>query len=283
MVRKKEKAVIVVLLSTVFLCACNPPSQSGQNKQSDSRQAVTDQAQSKEMVFDHPKDQYGLKYWVGNLGGKPVQLPQTIFTVWEYDDSPDTWGGTKEEMAEYKKRPRTYDSIIKSMSFDMRYSDGILREFYYKAPSASREKYEREHNRPDSKWLDISVYSGQRYGAGDMNFYWNNRTEKTQYEHLNYHPTDRKIYGLQEYALENQWRYELMAEDMYVHKNENNDVTTVISCTNGRSQSCEQRFLLLPEFKAKAVVRYTRINLKDWQIIQERVHSVMKTYIINKK
>lgn len=281
MVGRKEKAATFVLLSAVFLCACSQPSQSGQTDQSDSRQKVKEQMPSEEPAFERPKDQYGLKYWIGNLGGKPVKLPPTIFTVWEYDDSPDTWGGTKEEMAEYKKRPRTYNSIIKSMSFDMRYSDGILREFYYKAPPASREQYEREHNRPDSKWLDISVYSGQRYGAGDMSFYWNNRTEKTQYEHLNYHPTNRKIYGLQEYALENQWRYELMAEDMYVHKNENNDVTTVISCTNGRSQRCEQRFLLLPELKAKAVVHYNRINLKDWRLIQQRVSESIQPYIIN--
>jgi len=154
-------------------------------------------------------------------------------------------------------------------------------EQYYKAPQASVEQYETEKNLWNSPWLDISVYSGQRYGAGDMNFYWNNRTEKTQYEHLNYHPTGRKIYGLQEYALENQWRYELMAEDMYVHKNENNNVTTVISCTNGRSQMCEQRFLLLPDFKAKAVVRYSRINLRDWRMIQQRVSESIPPYIIN--
>ncbi|WP_336930203.1 hypothetical protein [Acinetobacter tandoii] len=95
-----------VIFSTIFLCACNPTSQTEQDRKDKlDRQSVTKQMVSEKTTFEHPKDQYGLKYWVGNLGGKAVRLPSTIFTVWEYDDSPDIWGGTKEEMEEYKKTP----------------------------------------------------------------------------------------------------------------------------------------------------------------------------------
>ncbi len=231
MVGRKKKAVMFVLLSTAFLCACSQLGQSGQTSQSDSRQKAT--AQSEEPAFKRPKDQYGLKYWVGNLGGKPVKLPPTIFTVWEYDDSPDIWGGTKEEMAEYKKRPRTYDSVINSMSFDMRFTDGMFLERYYKAPQTSAEQYETEKNLWNSPWLSIQFESGQRYGAGDMNIYWHNIMSRDKDSTISYHPTGKKLYGLQEYKLNNLPVYGIK-KDLYAYEDNQGNIVTIIYCHDDR-------------------------------------------------
>jgi len=281
MVGRKEKAATFVLLSAVFLCACSQPGQSGQTGQSDSSQKVKEQMPSEEPAFERPKDQYGLKYWVGNLGGKPVKLPPTIFTVWEYDDSPDTWGGTKEEMAEYKKRPRTYNSIIKSMSFDMRFTDGMFLERYYKAPQASAEQYETEKNLWNSSWLSIQFESGQRYGAGNMNSYWASFINMPKNSSMAYHPTGKKVYGLQEYKLNNPSIHGIN-KDSYVYLDEKNNVTTVVDCHDDRfGGSCEQRFLLIPDLKARAIVNYKRVHLRDWRLIQQRVSESIQPYIIN--
>lgn len=217
----KEKIVIFMLLSAVFLCACSPAAQPEQSKK--------EEVQPEEPAFERPKDEYGLKYWVGNLGGKPVKLPQTIFTVWEYDDSPDLWGGTQEEMKAYKKRPRTYDSVIATMSFDMRYTDGMLREFYYKAPPISREQYDAEHDRLDSQWLDISINSGRRYAGGDMNIYWNNIMSREKNKTLSYHPTGKEIYGLQEYKLDIPSIHGIN-KDLYVYKDKYGNAVTIFYC-----------------------------------------------------
>lgn len=281
MVGIKKKAVMFVLLSTVFLCACSRPGQSGQTSQSDSRQKAAEQVQPEEPAFERPKDQYGLKYWVGNLGGKPVKLPPTIFIVWEYDDSPDIWGGTKEEMAEYKKRPRTYDSIIKSMSFDMRFTDGMFLELYYKAPQASAEQYETEKNLWNSPWLSIQFESGQRYGAGDMNIYWHNIMSRDKDSTISYHPTGKKLYGLQEYKLNNLPVYGIK-KDLYAYEDNQGNIVTIIYCHDDRfGGGCEQRFLLTPDLKARAIVNYQRVHLKDWRLIQQRVSESIQPYIIN--
>lgn len=275
MVGRKEKAATFVLLGAVLLCACSQPGQG------DSRQKVKEQMPSEEPAFERPKDQYGLKYWIGNLGGKPVKLPPTIFTVWEYDDSPDTWGGTKEEMAEYKKRPRTYDSIIKSMSFDMRFTDGMLLERYYKAPQASAEQYDAEEKLWNSPWLSIQFESGQRYGAGDMNIYWRNIMSRDKNSYMSYHPTEKKLYELHEYKL-NKLSIHGINKDLYVYWDEKNNVTTVIYCHDDRfGGSCEQRFLLIPGLKARAIVNYQRVHLRDWRLIQQRVSESIQPYIIN--
>lgn len=283
MMLKKKKTLISTLLSTIFLYACNPVSQTEKDKQINSGQPVTGQRPSDGTAFERPKDQYGLQYSVGNLGGKPVKLPPTIFAIWEYDDSPDTWGGTKEEMKEYKKRPRTYDSVIKSMSFKMRYTDGMLLEMYYQAPQTSAQQYEMEHDRPDSPWLNIEFQSGKRYGTGDMNVYWRNIMSRPKNSSMSYYPTGQQIYSLHEYKLNNRSIHG-PNRDLYVYWDKNNNVTTVLFCHDNKfGGRCKQTFLLTPEIKARAIVNYQRIHLKDWQLIQQRVRESIQPYIIDQK
>ncbi|MFC3903266.1 hypothetical protein SAMN05421749_10240 [Acinetobacter marinus] len=266
---KTSLKLVLLATSLLLLAACQPHSESEQQAP----------------AFERPKDQYGLPYWAGNLGGKPVKLPSTIFIVWEYNDSPDTWGGTKEERLEYEKHPRTYDSIIKSMAFEMRYSDGMLLEGYYKAPQTSKIQYQAEHDRPDSKWLSVGIESGKRYGGGSMDITWDNIMSAPKNSSTAYHPTGKEIYGLQEYKLDNPSRHG-MNRDLYVYKDENGNVITIMYChSNKFGGGCEQRFLFLPELKARAraIVIYKRVNLKDWQLIQTRVREALQPYILDKK
>lgn len=268
--------ILGLLILSCMLTACDQASKSV----SDSKEKTAEKPK-----FEIPKDQYGLEYWVGNLGGKPVKLPQTIFKVWEYDDSPDLWGGTEEEKKAYKKRPETYDSVMADVSFEMRYTDGVLYEFYYQAPPKSRDLYRVEHDRDDSKWLRVNINAGRRSGGLDLDALWGSIIKKKAPDsYFNYHATGKELYGLSEYRLNTIGLSNGVSEDIYMHKNNQGHVTAVIYCANlARRPNCEHNFLLLPDFKAKVVVRYRRSNLKDWQLIQSRVKPVLQQYVVNKK
>ena len=57
---------------------------------------------------DAPKDKYGQPYIIGNLGGVPVNLPSSVVSLVEYDDSP---GWDPEKLRTYNPPTRSYSRI----------------------------------------------------------------------------------------------------------------------------------------------------------------------------
>ncbi|MDO4230495.1 MAG: hypothetical protein Q4C98_11830, partial [Capnocytophaga sp.] len=63
---------------------------------------------------------------MGNIGGYKITLPARIVEYVEYNDSP---GFDKEKLRHYNPPPRTYESILKSFSYYLRYSTGERRDW----------------------------------------------------------------------------------------------------------------------------------------------------------
>lgn len=249
---------------------------------------------SKENQFSssmEPKDKYGLNYIIGNLGGKPVNLPGSVVELVEYDDSP---GWDVEKSKTYNPPPRTYDSIIESFGFDMRYTDGLIREVYHKAPPYSNEAFHAEYNLADSPWIRIRVGAGFRHYYKNMNVALDN-TLKTYPNSLPFHiykKLPETFYGLQIYAPPSidtktgiAWREHKDASDMFVHQDRQGKVTTIIECSNRKvyKQTCSQTFNLEPEMKVTISVVYVRGRLKDWQKIQKVAGTAVKQFVVNSK
>lgn len=246
---------------------------------------------SKENKFSssmEPKDKYGLNYIIGNLGGKPVNLPGSVVELVEYDDSP---GWDVEKSKTYNPPPRTYDSIIESFGFDMRYTDGLIREVYHKAPPYSNEAFHAEYNLADSPWIRIRVGAGKSYEAGLKNSL--KYILKVYPETLPFNTYKRlpeTFYGLQIYAPLGidpktgvAWRKHKDAKDIYVYQDNKGETMTIIRCSNRKvyKQTCSQTFNLEPEMKVTISVVYVRGRLKDWQKIQEMASKAVKGFIVN--
>ena len=137
------KKLLGITLSAFILIACDS------NKELETQEFIT------------PRDQYGARYSVGDLGGKPVNLGREAPWV-EYEDNSGFVTGKK-----YKRKTRTYQSKIQAFGFDMRYTDGLVLVVYYKASPYSEKLYKKEINLPDNHWVSVSVYADKSYN-GDL-------------------------------------------------------------------------------------------------------------------
>ncbi|MBS9781290.1 MAG: hypothetical protein KGV56_02230 [Gammaproteobacteria bacterium] len=108
---------------------------------------------------DAPKDKYGRAYIIGDLGGVPVNLPQSVVEFVEYDDSP---GWNPEALRNYKPSVRSYQSIIESFGFFFRNHDKVLLD---RDDHKINQQYEKRGNTfsPEEDWVDVNIKSGRRY------------------------------------------------------------------------------------------------------------------------
>lgn len=277
------KIIFGLSLSTIFLTGCDL------NKELDIPQ------------FQTPRDQYGARYSVGDLGGKPVNLGREAPWV-EYEDNMGFVTGRK-----YKHKVRTYSSKIQAFGFDMRYTDGLVLVVYYKAPPYSEKQYKAETGLPDNYWVSVGVGS-DRYYNGDLTARLINSTLETKtiskknlkaLNYINiYLPTEEYEYSLQKYVPHPEWVKEnnrLMRkninmnkriydiDDLYVEKDPRGKVLTLIKCGHSEypiARTCEQEFVLEPEMKVRLTARFQSIHLQDWQLIQQQTKKVVLGFIV---
>lgn len=279
------KKLLGITLSAFILIACDS------NKELETQEFIT------------PRDQYGARYSVGDLGGKPVNLGREAPWV-EYDDNSGFVTGKK-----YKRKTRTYQSKIQAFGFDVRYTDGLVLVVYYKASPYSEKLYKKEINLPDNHWVSVSVYADKSYN-GDLSTRLINSTlekkisskkylEEINFMHI-YIPTDEYEYGLQKYIPHPKWvkrNKELMAintgsnalydiDDLYVEKDKGGKVLTLIKCgdsENPIARKCEQEFVLEPEMKVRISAVFQSMYLQDWKIIQLKAKKVVQGFIVESK
>ena len=279
------KKLLGITLSAFILIACDS------NKELETQEFIT------------PRDQYGARYSVGDLGGKPVNLGREAPWV-EYEDNSGFVTGKK-----YKRKTRTYQSKIQAFGFDMRYTDGLVLVVYYKASPYSEKLYKKEINLPDNHWVSVSVYADKSYN-GDLSTRLINSTlekkisskkylEEINFMHI-YIPTDEYEYGLQKYIPHPKWvkrNKELMAintgsnalydiDDLYVEKDKGGKVLTLIKCgdsENPIARKCEQEFVLEPEMKVRISAVFQSMYLHDWKIIQLKAKRVVQGFIVEPK
>lgn len=278
MVRK----ILGIGLSVLLLTACDL------NKEPETQEFIT------------PRDQYGARYSVGDLGGKPVNLGREAPWV-EYEDNTGFVIGKK-----YKRQTRTYQSKIQAFGFYMRYTDGLFLVRYYKASPYSAEQYNSEINLPDNYWVRVGVYADKSYN-GNLTAQLINSTLETKivtkkhlkdYNYMNiYIPTHKYEYGLQKYNPHPEWIKKKLKnesvnstlydiEDLYVEKNGEGKVLTLIKCQHSIypiARKCKQEFVLDPEMKVSLSILFQSIHLQDWKIIQQQAKKMVLGFIVEPK
>ena len=278
-----KRRIIAVCIGTLLLTAC-------------------EQQKNTEAEFITPRDQYGARYSVGDLGGRPVNLGREAPWV-EYEDNTGFVTGKK-----YKRQTRTYESKIQAFGFYMRYTDRLVLVRYYKAPPYSEEQYNAEINLPDNYWVRVGVYADKSYN-GDLTAQLINSTLETKivtkkhlkdYNYMNiYIPTHEYEYGLQKYNPHPEWIKKKLKlknesvnstlydiEDLYVEKNGEGKVLTFIKCQHSIypiARKCKQEFVLDPEMKVSLSILFQSIHLQDWKIIQQQAKKVVQGFIVEPK
>ena len=222
-----------------------------------------------------PKDKYGQPYIIGNLGGVPVNLPSSIVELVEYDDSP---GFDPEKLRTYDPPTRSYQSIIESLGFDFRNHDSVL---YDRNDPTLRQEYDSERRRGGDDWVSLNISAGSRYGTNPraLDDYFDSSLHLAEISSIPYVNTGEKIYGLALYInggkdpeTQRPFREHWRAEDMFVFRDEQGNVQTIIKCANDdvKSPPCTHDFNFPPPMKIRISMMYPRQNLAQWQTIQNK-------------
>ena len=273
-----NRQILGLLMMTLFITGCNQQTE-----------------EPTEPEFKRPIGPYGLPYRVGNLGGKPVLLGEEVRWL-EYEDSPVL--NPENRRKGYKPPPRNFDSIITGFSVEMKYPTGLLLVSYYKAPRDSSRQYDTERKRADNQWVHVGVSAGRRYhnnltaafinSTVDTKVQSRQSMEDTHYISI-YIPSNEKEYGLEKYIPHPEWvkssRY-IETKDLYIQKNEQGKVTTLIRCSNidvALARTCSMQSIMEPEMKVLLDVQFQRVHLKDWQLIQQQSEKIIKSFIVQPK
>ena len=273
-----NRQILSLLIVTLFITGCNQQTEGPEKPE-----------------FKAPMGPYGLPYRVGNLGGKAVLLGEEVSWL-EYEDSPVL--NPENRRTGYKPPPRNYNSIITSFGVIMKYPTGLVLVRYRKAPRDSSKQYDAEINLADHQWIDIGVKAGRRYHnnltAAFINSTLNSKVESrqnmknTHYISI-YIPSNKQEHGLEKHIPHPEWInfYEYKeTKDLYIQKNEQGKVTTLIRCSNtdvALARTCSMQSIMEPAMKVLLVVQFQRVHLKDWKLIQQQSEKIIKSFIVQPK
>ncbi|WCM96765.1 hypothetical protein M5C96_20470 [Acidovorax sp. GBBC 1281] len=222
-----------------------------------------------------------------NLGGVPVAIPPYFAEYVEYDGDPG-WG----ENRKGPKPVRTPDSKIRSFGFDVRYPDMVG-----KSTPELWDDYRKRRLATD-QWIRVGLSSGEDYkNAGGINRMAQgvqNRSSESDAKHWwnIYEKLKEDEHGLEVYAHPGMntetgkfHREHENAKDIFFKKNNEDQVTTYISCSNREipSAPCTHHFELDPEMHASVTVSYRRGLLPEWQQIQEKVKKTVLGFAVNEQ
>ena len=240
---------------------------------------------AEQQPLDAPKDAYGNPYIIGDLGGYPVNLPSSVVSLLEYDDSP---GWDREKLRNYQPPVRNYQSIIDSFSFRMRYRDQTLLD-----TRKNYAQYKREIEMLPNPWIRVGIASGTRYHQGEH--IWD-RYIASDFERG--YSSDSPVYqrdgddyefGLERYIVPGinpannlPWRENHSADDVFVHRDAAGHVNAYIRCSNNAvpHPPCSHYFSVSGDMKVDASLLYDRQLLPDWQKIQQAADSAIHGFVV---
>lgn len=207
----------------------------------------------------------------GILGGASVAIPKHLAQLVEYDSDPYFPSAAENQMQSSSNRS------LRSFGFEINYPEFLLN-------NQIKISNQYESQMIASKYLvRASVISGENFGKNGsvglqtrVDWYLNEKITKFKYV-----PMKRKTFGLFGYEPEiiNTSKSEFSGvvdmrdKNIYVYRDEENDVKTLIECTNVNHENahCVQTFLLLPEMKAKVRITYRKEHLSNWKNIQRDI------------
>ena len=275
-----NRQILSLLIVTLFITGCN--------------QQTEEPTKPK---FKRPIGPYGLPYRVGNLGGKSVLLGEEASDL-EYEDSPVL--NPENRRKGYEPPPRNFDSIITAFGFEMKYPTGLVLVRYHKAPQDASKQYDAERDMADSQWVHVIVSAGRRYSyKSNLTAAFINSTLDTKVSSLKniqenhyisiYIPSNKQEHGLEKHIPHPEWInfYEYKeTKDLYIQKNEQGKVTTLIRCSNtdvALTRQCSMQSIMEPTMKVLLDVQFQRVHLKDWQLIQQQSEKIIKSFIVQPK
>ncbi|MDF7676662.1 hypothetical protein PT286_07955 [Neisseriaceae bacterium ESL0693] len=277
------RLVVVWLLSfSLLLSGCNDTTKQ-QDKQASEAGA---QAASE---FRPPRDAHGRYADIGNLGGKALAIPGSVILVgWvHYAGDPNDFDFTKEAKAYRKKRRQiknSYDRVITGFAFDMRVTDGVVRDFdqptYMGYNEDSREHASKGEPMP---WTQVTVKA-----RGDWPLYLNSFLELLlKDDRYDYKQQSTLVEGLIYYQANNgidpstgePWHW-AFGQDIFVQKDQQGNVNTVITCNvSGHVRYCDQLFIK-PDMKAWIELSYDRRYLSQWQKLEQYATQALDSWVV---
>ena len=260
---------------------------------------------SHEAEFKPPMSPHGVPYRVGNLGGKPVLVGEG-FSSLEYEDSPRLV--RENRYKGYKPPPRDFNSVITSFAVYMKYTSGLILVRYGGAPEGSEaaqtakeslKQHRAEEHQKHNEWVTIMTNAGVRYYP-NLTAFFNNKTinspirtresmEENHYRSIHI-PANKEEFGLEKYDPHPDWVSSYgypETEDMYIKKDSQGKVTTLILCKNKERNNLEKRchmyWNIEPFMKVQLRALFNRVHLKDWRLIQERSEKIIKDLAVDPK
>lgn len=230
---------------------------------------------------------------IGNLGGVPVSIPPNYLHIMgvEYAGDPHWLEPRKGE------RPvRTFDSQFTSIGLTVHLPD--MKPHLPENDASYQKRYKSVGNR---EWLEVGILAGSGMGVGDKTlekpyeYLFPNQEKFNQYRYeklpeLKYGLIEFKAIGINE-PYDRTRMYKVFDDNVYDVTNHHllfyrtdGKITTMIECGAGVAavpggiQSCSQRFLLLPEIKAEASLRYPPELLPQWRELQDGVRRVILNF-----
>ena len=243
---------------------------------------------------DAPKDKYGQPYIIGNLGGVPVNLPSSVVSLVEYDDSP---GWDPEKLRTYNPPTRSYQSVITSFGFYFFNSDAQLLD---NNDPALRERDDKDWgiDGSTSDKVGVHILFEPQYPPRFKNLdsWLARRMDKARVEppypdHANYfEKTTETLYGLEVYInpgtnpkTGKPWREHEDAKDLFVGHDSEGHVQTLIECSNKPipAPGCLQYFIFSSPIAIRVTIDYGRPQLSQWQIIQNNAIEFLTSFQTN--
>ena len=105
-----------------------------------------------------PRNENGVRYSIGNIGGQRVQIPPGIVNTWiTYDGDPSDFDFDAKK--KYKRPPASYESSIAQFSFQFRISDGAL----LRLGTQTAVDYQNDSKTLPIPWVYVISKSGEQY------------------------------------------------------------------------------------------------------------------------
>ena len=231
-----------------------------------------------------PRNENGVRYSIGNIGGQRVQIPPGIVNTWiTYDGDPNDFDFDAKQ--KYKRPPASYESSIAQFGFKFRISDGAL----LRLGTQTEVDYQNDSKSEPTPWAYVISRSGDQYPTRErrmvMDVYFKNYINPTSQTPLSYSGQEyglevNRFFGGTAPPPQNSW----YKEEVYVQRDTAGEITTIIKCTNNPAfavNSCNQWFYM-PKNQMKAFldVSYPRAYLSEWQKIEQHTIAILNGFAL---
>ncbi|PIT37396.1 hypothetical protein BHC43_05770 [Snodgrassella alvi] len=237
------------------------------------------------------QDRFGRYDSIGNLGGKPISIPDGVVLHWvRYVGDPGDFDASKKAQ-EYKRPPITYQLPIESFGLLYRLTDGALMS--YKEQTEIDYLHDNKTLIPKGEpfpWgytIVYNLYSPKQLKT--FNRWFNDILESSKESwDFEYSKQPNKVFGLTYYQANNgidpstnqPWTDNIAGRDLYIYRDSNNNIKTLILCdTVGQVQSCHHDFFV-SNTPVKVSMSYDRTYLKLWRQTEKNIAAILDSWVV---